>query len=208
MANRFERFASSLPVPLPKGRALVILAILLLVGYAIFVGILVALYRYFDNYLQGPAKGLAPYAYGGVFVVSMLTSATVIIPAFSALPLAIAVAATFDPTWVALAMALGGTIGETTAYMVGYLGGGPVARAQPPGYVRAERWMRRYGAWAVFLVSLFPLMIYDLIGIAAGVLRLPVWKFWLFTFTGRFPRALVEVYTGGKIIQWISSLFN
>ena len=205
-ASRFERFTSSLPVTLPKGRALVIRAILLLVAYAIFVGVLVTLYRYFQTYFQEP--GLAPYAYGGVLVLSMLTSATVIIPAFSVLPLAVAVAATFNPVWVGLAMALGGTIGETTAWTVGYLGGGPVARAQPPGYVRAERWMRRYGVWAVLLVSAFPLMIYDLIGIAAGVLRLPLWKFWLFTFAGRFPRALVEVYAGGQIIQWISSIFN
>ncbi len=208
MANRFDRFTSSLPVSLPKGRALVIRAILLLVAYIIFVGVLVAIFRYFDDYLKEPVKGLAPYAYGVVFLVSMLTSATVIIPAFSVLPLAVAVATTFNPVWVGLAMALGGTIGETTAYAVGYLGGGPIARAQPPGYVRAERWMRRYGAWAVLLVSLVPLMIYDLVGIAAGVLRLPLWKFWLFTFAGRFPRALVEVYTGGKILQLISSIFN
>jgi len=208
LANRFERFTSSLPVTLPKGRALVIRAILLLAAYGIFAGLLWALFRYFSDYLQEPTKGFALYAYGGVFLLSMLTSAAVIIPAFSVLPLAVAVAATFDPVWVGLAMALGGTIGETTAWTVGYLGGGPVARAQPPGYVRAERWMRRYGVWAVLLVSAFPLMIYDLIGIAAGVLRLPLWKFWLFTFTGRFPRALAEVYGLGKIIQWISSLFN
>ena len=210
MANRFERFTSSLPISLPKGRALVIRAILLLIAYIIFVGVLIAIKRYFDAYLEESesVKGLAPYAYGVVFFVSMLTSATVIIPAFSVLPLAIGVAATFNPVWVGLAMALGGTIGETTAWTVGYLGGGPVARAQPPGYVRAERWMRRYGVWAVLLVSMFPLMIYDLIGIAAGVLRLPLWKFWLFTFAGRFPRALLEVYAGGQIIQWISSIFN
>lgn len=210
MANRFERFTSSLPVTLPKGRALVIRAILLLVAYIIFVGVLVAIKVYFDDYLEKSesVKGLAPYAYGVVFFASMLTSATVIIPAFSVLPLAVTVAATFNPVWVGLAMALGGTIGETTAYTVGYLGGGPVARAQPPGYVKAERWMRRYGVWAVLLVSLVPLMIYDLVGIAAGVLRMPLWKFWLFTFAGRFPRALVEVYTGGMIIQGISSLFN
>ncbi|HJW88104.1 MAG TPA: hypothetical protein VJ565_01330, partial [Dehalococcoidia bacterium] len=71
MANRFERFTSSLPVTLPKGRALVIRAILLLIAYAIFVGVLVTLYRYFQTYFQEP--GLAPYAYGGVLVLSMLT---------------------------------------------------------------------------------------------------------------------------------------
>lgn len=206
VASWFERFKSFLPITLPRGRALVIRIILLLVGYGIFVGILVALYRYFQAYFQEP--GLALYAYGGVFVLTMLTSATVVIPAFSALPLAVAVATTFDPTWVALAMALGGTIGETTAYVVGYLGGGKMARTRPPGYVRAERWMRRYGVWAVLLVSAVPVLIYDLIGIAAGVLRLPLWKFWLFTFAGRFPRHMVEIYTGGKILQLISGFFN
>jgi len=199
---------SSFPVALPRGRALVIRLVLLAIGYAVFVALLVTLYRYFDGYLQAPSNGLAPYAYGVVLVVSMLTSATVIIPAFSVLPLAIAVAATFNPLWVALAMAVGGTMGETTAYLVGYLGGKTVAQAQSQGYLRAERWMRRWGIWAVFLVSAVPLMVYDLIGIAAGALRLPVWKFWVFTFSGRFPRAIVEVYTGGKIFQWISGLFN
>jgi hypothetical protein len=89
VANRFERLTCSLPMPLPRGRALVTRAIVLLAGYIIFAGVLWALFRY-------------------------------------------AVAAAFDPIWVGLAMALGGTIEESTAYMAGYLGG-PVTRAQPQG---------------------------------------------------------------------------
>jgi membrane protein YqaA with SNARE-associated domain len=61
-------------------------------------------------------------------------------------------------------------------------------------YSTAEHWMQRYGAFAVWFFAAFPLLIFDLMAVAAGALRLPVWKFLLATWLGRLPRAYIEVY--------------
>lgn len=40
--------------------------------------------------------------------------------------------------------------------------------------------MKRYGGLAIFLFAFFPLLIFDFVGIAAGVFRFPLRKFLLF----------------------------
>ena len=205
MNNKISHLASSLPIP--RGRALVIRSVIFVLGFLLFSGLVWAFLWYFGTYLERPLHGLAPYAYGAVFLANLLASATVVIPG-TGLSIALGAATKFDPFWVAVAMSLGTTLGEATAYLAGYWGGAAVARHHPPMYHRAEAWMRRYGFWAVFVVALFPLVIFDIVGIVAGVLRLPMWKFLLATYAGRLPRSFVEIYAGGRVIQWIMGLFS
>jgi membrane protein DedA with SNARE-associated domain len=47
-----------------------------------------------------------------------------------------------------------------------------------------EGWVRRWGVLAIFILSLVPFF-FDLVGIAAGALRFPLWKFWLASWLGR-----------------------
>ncbi len=187
---------------------MVIRFVISLGGFLLFSALLVGLMRYFMAYLGRPVQQFAFFAYGAVFIVSMLTSATVLIPAPTGLPFALAAATTFNPIWVAVAMSLGSTLGNTTSYMAGYLGGAALARHRPPLYQRAEGWMRRYGIWSVFFLALFPLFIFELGAIAAGAARLPLWQFLLATFAGRLPRAFVEIYTGGKLFHILFGLFG
>lgn len=63
--------------------------------------------------------------------------------------------------------------------------------------------MNRYGVWAVFFVALFPIVLFDIIGLVAGALRLPVWKFLLATWAGRLVRAFFEAYVGVGLIRFI-----
>jgi membrane protein YqaA with SNARE-associated domain len=54
---------------------------------------------------------------------------------------------------------------------------------------------------AVF--SFMPVLIFDLVGIIAGALRLPMWKFLLATYAGRLPRSLIEVYVGFQALPFV-----
>jgi len=83
---------------------------------------------------------------------------------------------------VGLAGGAGAAIGEITGYIAGYSGRAVVARRKT--YVRLEEWVKRWGTIAIFILSLVPL-VFDLVGIAAGVLRFPLWKFILFCWLGR-----------------------
>jgi uncharacterized membrane protein YdjX (TVP38/TMEM64 family) len=63
--------------------------------------------------------------------------------------------------------------------------------------------MNKYGVWAVFLFALIPMLLFDLVGLAAGALKFPVWKFILACWAGRIPRSFVEAYIGAGIIPLI-----
>ncbi|MFQ5925199.1 MAG: YqaA family protein [Dehalococcoidia bacterium] len=142
---------------------------------------------------------IASYGYVGVFLSTFLASTTVIFPAPGFVVVVLA-AAMFNPAWVAIAAWLGGSLGEFTSYLVGYGGRIAIGQGYSQRYNRAEDWMRRYGAVTIFIFALMPFLIFDLVGIAAGTLRYPYWKFLLATLAGHLPRTFVLAYLGWWIL--------
>ena len=106
---------------------------------------------------------------------------------------------------VALSASIGGTLGEVTAYSVGYGGKKLLHLQRYERYQTAERWMKRYGGLAIFTFALLPFFIFDFNGIAAGALRFPLRKFLLFCYLGRVPRAFIEAYFYTWILENIIS---
>jgi len=88
--------------------------------------------------------------------------------------------------------ALGCTIGSILAYYIGALGGRPLLEKYGK-YVlirthhlhTADRWFEKYGEWAVFFSRLLP-VIRTFISFPAGVARMNITKFIIFTFIGSF----------------------
>ena len=76
-------------------------------------------------------------------------------------------------------------------------------RSYSDAYANAERWMRRYGWGALTIFAFFPFLVFDLVGIIAGVLRLPLWRFLLATYAGRLPRSFVEAYFGFQVFPFL-----
>ena len=66
-------------------------------------------------------------------------------------------------------------VGELTGYFLGYTG--LDIRRWGHLYQRLETWMRRRGWLVLFLVSLIPNPIFDVVGVAAGALRYPLLGF-------------------------------
>ncbi len=131
---------------------------------------------------------LKNYAYGGAFLVSLIGNATVILPG-AVLPILSTIGVVLYPVTgpvgliiVGLAGGIGAAIGEITGYLVGYSGRGIAERSRM--YIRVEGWMGRWGSITIFILSLVPFF-FDLVGIAAGVLRFPFWKFFLLCWLGR-----------------------
>lgn len=191
---------------LSRKRAILYLS-LALIGFALFTFSLLLVLRWIEAYFQRPLEGLTYYAYGGVFLVTLISSASVVLP-IPGLALVLAAAARWDPFWIAVAASMGSALGEVTAYALGLLGGKAVARRSPQLYHKAEGWMRRYGLGAVFFFALVPLMVFDFVGIAAGALRLPLWQFTLAVWLARLPRAFAEVYTGGQLFAYLLRLID
>ena len=164
-----------------KRRLIPILTIVLVI--AITVGI----YFVYGRHPERLAE-LKNYVYWGAFLISVIGNATIILPG-AVLPILSTIGIVLypvtgpvGPVVVGLAGGAGAGIGEMTGYLVGYSGRGIIARAKI--YNRLVGWVERWGAIGVFIFSLVPL-VFDLVGIAAGALRIPFWKFVLACWLGR-----------------------
>jgi membrane protein YqaA with SNARE-associated domain len=146
------------------------------------------------------------YVYLGAFAISVVGNATVVLPvAVLAIlaPIGILLFPTtgwLGPLFVGIAGGAGAALGEMSGYMVGFSGRSVVEKSKL--YNKLHGWMTRWGFLAVFLFSAFPFF-FDLVGIIAGVLRLPVWKFLVFCWLGRtlmYSGVIVAVALGYKNI--------
>lgn len=146
------------------------------------------------------SMGLAKYwglKYLAIFLMSMLASASIVIPvpglAFTSLIGAISTNP-WDPLWVGVVSGLGATIGECTDYLVGY--GGRIAIHDTPNYKRVVGWMSKWGSLSIFLLALIPNPLFDLVGISAAIMKYPMWKFILVGAAGRLPKHILFSYLG------------
>jgi len=98
-------------------------------------------------------------------------------------------------SWVAVLIVatLGAVGGSLAGYLIGAWGGRPLldrwgryVHIQSDDLDRADAWFERYGDWAVFLARLVPLL-RALINYPAGVARMPVGRFVLFSTLGSLP---------------------
>ena len=94
--------------------------------------------------------------------------------------------------WVAMSMAgvLGNTVGSIIGWGIGYYGGRPLIEKRgrwlhlgPENLDKAERWFDRWGDWAVCLGRVTP-VVRSFVSIPAGVARMPLGRFTIFTFLG------------------------
>ncbi len=141
---------------------------------------------------------LEGYGYPGIFLFSLLANASLVIP-LPGVILTSAMGAVFDPFWVAMAAGSGAALGEISGYLAGFSGRGLASRAG--WYPRVEGWMRRYGIWAVLLLSFIPNPAFDIAGIVAGAMRMPLWKFLLFCWIGKILKMLVFAYGGAGLLD-------
>jgi len=88
--------------------------------------------------------------------------------------------------------ALGCTIGSLAAYWVGAKGGRPFLNKYgkyvlitPHDLDRADRWFQKNGDWAIFITRLMPL-IRSFISLPAGIAKMRIGKFIVYTFAGSF----------------------
>ena len=158
-----------------KKRYIPLLTLLLVI--AITVGIF-----YFYRHYPNRVEELKDYGYLGAFLISLTLNATVILPAGNILMISVFGAALPSAVVVGLAGGAGAAIGEITGYVAGCSGRGIAQRSKM--YSRVEGWVRRWGAMTIFIMALVP-FVFDLAGIAAGVLRFPFWKFLLLCWLGR-----------------------
>ena len=166
-----------------RERYLQILALLFVIALSVFI----ILNRQKVTELEG-------YGYLGVFLISIISSASIVLPVPGWILVATMAFTLNNPILVGVVSGLGGTIGEMTGYLLGY--GGRLAVENVRIYTRMVHWMKRWGSITIFVLALIPNPLFDVAGAAAGSLRFPVWKFLLFGAAGRIPKNVLFAYIG------------
>ncbi|TFH36243.1 MAG: DedA family protein [Dehalococcoidia bacterium] len=148
------------------------------------------------------AEDFTRHGYLGVFVVNMVTCASILFP-IPGEAINVAAGSMLSPVTVALVATAGATIGEMTAYVAGFYGRKVLMARYAARYAQAQTWMSRYGLFAVFLFALVPMLVFDLIGIVAGSTRYNLGRFAAATFAGRFLRSLLLSYAGYALFPFL-----
>jgi membrane protein YqaA with SNARE-associated domain len=143
--------------------------------------------------LRDHIQEFAVYGYPGIFVISFVGNATLILPAPS-FAVVFAVGGALNPLLVGIVAGLGATLGELTGYLAGV--GGRYAIEKRRLYIRIERWMRKGGPLVIFLLALIPNPAFDVGGIVAGALKMPVWQFVLAAWAGKSIRFTLLALSG------------
>lgn len=171
----------------------------LAVAAGIMLGIVYVYWKNPDIFVELKALG-----YLGAFVISIILNATIILPV-SSMAVIMTLGATLPtPAFVGLLGGLGAGIGEMTGYVVGRSGRRLLTKSRV--YLRIESWVDKWGWLAVFVLSIFP-FVFDIVGITAGALRMPLWKFFVACWTGRTISYTVMCYLaswGFKAIPWFN----
>jgi uncharacterized membrane protein YdjX (TVP38/TMEM64 family) len=159
------------------------------------IGVSLLLVRFRDQ-----VQHLAAYGYPGIFLTALLSSATVLIPA-PGLAIIFTMGAVFHPLGVALAGGAGAGLGELSGYLAGFSGQAIIERMDI--YNRIAPRIQQYGAWGIFVLACIPNPTFDLAGIAAGALKIPVGQFILACVAGNTIKMLIFAYAGSLSLNWL-----
>jgi membrane protein DedA with SNARE-associated domain len=147
----------------------------------------------------------AAFGYPGIFLIALLANATVLLPA-PGVAVIYAMGAIFNPFAVGLAAGTGGAIGELSGYLAGFSGQAVVERMD--AYNRIKPWVDRYGGWAIMVLSAIPNPFFDIAGIAAGIAKMPIQNFLLFTWIGQLIKMTLFALAGHYSITLITNFLK
>ena len=146
--------------------------------------------------IRDQAEELAKYGYPGIFLLSILANATVLLPAPGVL-FVFAMGAVFAPFWVAVVSGLGAALGELSGYLAGFSGQAIVENAK--AYERIQKWMlsnQLLSYLTITILAFIPNPFFDLAGMSAGTLKIPLRRFLFFCAIGKILKMLMFAYAG------------
>lgn len=152
-------------------------------------------------YFGADTSNLKAWGYAGVFFITLVGSASILLPS----P---AVASVFGGgallgdflgvpafIWVGLVAGMGEALGEFTGYAAGY--GGRIVFENRSEYQRVRGWMERRGTATMFVLSIVPNPLFDVAGVAAGAVKMPIRRFFLAVLAGKVIKDTYLAAVGG-----------
>jgi uncharacterized membrane protein YdjX (TVP38/TMEM64 family) len=187
ITQRAIQFFRSLLSPERRLTLARIMALFVVIGLSIFIFT-----------IRDQAEDLAIYGYPGIFVLSFMAYATVLLPA-PGVAVVFTMGSVFNPVGVALAAGTGAALGELSGYLAGFSGQAVVEKVEV--YERLTRWMKKNGSLTVFILAAIPNPFFDLAGVAAGSLKMPVVRFFIFCWMGEVIKMGIFAFAGASTLN-------
>jgi membrane protein DedA with SNARE-associated domain len=155
--------------------------------------------------IRDRVEQFAAFGYPGIFLIAMLANATVLLPA-PGVAVIYAMGAIFNPFGVGLAAGTGGALGEISGYLAGFSGQAVIERMDV--YDRIQPWVEKYGGWAILFLSAIPNPFFDVAGIAAGIAKMPLRTFLIFTWVGQLIKMTLFALAGHYSITLLNEFIE
>jgi len=153
-------------------------------------------------YFSTEVELLGEFGYAGVFLISMVSAATLFFPA-PGWATVIAMSAVLDPYIVGIAAGLGAAIGELTGYVAGD-GARNLIKSKVKDFKKYEDMIRKFDVAGIFILAFIPNPLFDVAGIVAGSLNMHWGKFLFACALGRVLRYILLAYMGAWALGFVS----
>ena len=144
------------------------------------------------------------YGYFGMFLGMILEAVIIIIPSEAILATSgiLVSSGIFTFFGAFITGLLGSVFCAIVIYFMGYFGGKPFIKKYGKYFFmsdvdleKSDSWFNKYGMFGALIGRNFPI-VRTLISLPIGIMRLPFWKFLIYTTIGSIPWTLLFIYLG------------
>ena len=149
----------------------------------------------FVAYLNADEARVEQFGLIGAFVISLTSSATVVLPAPGIL-IILSMAEIIDPWRLGVVTGIGTGIGGSTAYLAGAVGRGAMGESSRLKQRMTNLFNSKWGAVLLFLGNLIPFAPGDAISAIAGISRFPLIPFFIYIIVASIIKMIALSWLG------------
>ena len=149
----------------------------------------------FVAYLNADETRVEQYGLIGAFIVSLTSSATVVLPAPGIL-IILSMAEIIDPWRLGIVTGVGGGLGGGTAYLAGALGRDAMGESSRIKQRMTDLFNSKWGKVILFVGNLIPFAPGDAISAIAGISRFPILQFFIYVIIASILKMIVLSWLG------------
>ncbi len=135
------------------------------------------------------------WGYVGAFLISFVSSATIILPA-PGIAVIIAMSAALDPITLGVVAGVGSAFGELTGYIAGASGRALIPIQHRSKFERLHSLTNNYGAVVLAFLAAIPFPFFDFAGMVAGMLKMHIVIFIIAVAIGKSIKYTILILLG------------
>ncbi len=169
----------------------------------------------FETYILYAQHLIVNYSYAAIFLVSVVSSATIFLPVPLIALVFFAAELGLNPLLVGVLSGVGSAIGELTGYLLG-AGSEHVieteskklkTKSQHKTLQKMDKLFLKYGFPIIFICGILPFP-FDFIGIVSGATNYSVKKFMIATILSKVLKYVLIAYAGVLSLPFLQFLYN